>query len=133
MAAADVTAATMPRLAPACHGCAGGGDVNGLPCRECGGRGRQRRPLVRAAWRGLLHRWSLAAAGAAGTAVRLSATIPGIGGAVAVSVGAALVVHGLLSQVPALGVGVLVGGVFALLVDRRLLGGGVRRAAGAGG
>ena len=85
------------------------------------------------AWRALAHRWSLAAAGAAGTVVRWSATIPGLAGAMGVSVGAALVVHGLLPQVPAVGVGVLVGGVFCLLVDRRLLGGGVRPAAGAGG
>ena len=56
----------------------------------------------------------------AGTVVRWSMSIPGIGGAAAVSYGAAAVVHGVFGQVPELGAGLLAAGIFGLLADRRL-------------
>jgi hypothetical protein len=89
-------------------------------CRDCGGRKRLGVASLRVSLRGRLHGWSLAAAGAAGTVARWSAAIPGVGGAAAVSFGAAVVVHGVFRQVPALGVAALVAGVFGLLADRRL-------------
>jgi hypothetical protein len=62
----------------------------------------------------------LAAATAAGTLVGWSRSLPGIGGAAAITYGCAVIVHGLVHQVPALGVAALVGGAFGILMDRRL-------------
>jgi hypothetical protein len=115
-----VAAVRAPLAAPPCPGCAGGGEVNGLDCRECGGRGRVR-GKVRREWRLLLRsRPVLAAAAAAGTVVGWSRTVPGVGGAAAVTYGVAVTVHGVFRQVPALGVAALVAGAFGLLADRRL-------------
>jgi hypothetical protein len=70
--------------------------------------------------RKVLHGWSLRAAAAAGTVVHWSASLPGIGGAAAVTVGVSMIVHGVFRQVPELGAAALVAGVFGLLADRRL-------------
>jgi len=64
--------------------------------------------------------WADRAATPAGTLVRWSASLPGIGGAAAVSYGVAAVVHGVFGQVPELGAALIVAGVFGLLADRRL-------------
>lgn len=116
-----MTAATASLRLPACPGCAGGREINGLPCRDCGGTGRQgARVRVPARWRKVAHSWSLTAAGVAGTLVRWSASVPGVAGALGVTIGAAMIVNGVFSQVPRLGVALAVGGVFGLLADRRL-------------
>jgi hypothetical protein len=52
--------------------------------------------------------------------VRWSASLPGLLGAGGVSYGCAAVVHSVFGQVPVLAVAVLVAGVFALALDRRL-------------
>jgi hypothetical protein len=52
--------------------------------------------------------------------VRWSATLPGICGAAGITYGVALIVHGVFHQVPALGVGLAVGGLFGILADRRI-------------
>lgn len=120
-----MTTAALPLGAPACPDCRGGGDVNGVPCRGCAGRGRARPvPRVPASLRALARRWSMAAAEPAGrlvgTLVRWSATVPGVAGAAGVTIGAAMVVHGVFRQVPELGLVAAVGGVFLLALDRRL-------------
>ena len=115
-----MTTATVPLSLPPCPGCAGGGEVNGLPCRECGGKGRQAARLARVRWRALSRRWSLAAAGAAGTLVRWTGAVPGVAGAAGVTIGAAMIIHGVFPRVPELGVAALVAGTFGLLADRRL-------------
>lgn len=56
----------------------------------------------------------------AGTLVRWSMSLPGLAGAGAVSYGLAATMHGLVPRVPELGAVVLVAGVFALALDRRL-------------
>ncbi|MGA8111664.1 MAG: hypothetical protein WB974_19650 [Acidobacteriaceae bacterium] len=94
--------------------------VNGVPCPECGGSSRR---VVPSRWGGLrkrLHRFADSAAVPAGTVVRWSASLPGVAGAAAVSYGVAAVVHGVFGQVPELGAGLIVAGVFGLLADRRL-------------
>jgi len=110
---------------PACSECAGGGEINGLPCRVCHGSGRQAAAQL-AGWRAAARRWSLAVAGsaatAAGRAVRWSATLPGLAGAAAVSFGVAMVAHGVWHALPETGVGLLAGGIFALAADRHLQG-----------
>lgn len=106
--------------APPCPFCAGGGEVNGIPCRHCAGRGRLAVKRAGVAWRAIWRRGSLAAAGAAGTVVRWSATIPGLAGAAGVTMGLALTVHSVFPRVPAVAVALLVGGCFGLAVDRRL-------------
>ena len=114
-----MTTATL-RL-PACPGCAGGGEINGVPCRDCGGTTRQRaarRLPVRL--RALGHSWSLAGAEVAGTLVRWSASVPGVAGAAGVTIGVAMIVNGVFQQVPRAGVALVVGGVFGLLADRRI-------------
>ena len=55
-----------------------------------------------------------------GTALKWSATLPGLLGASGVSYGLAAVAHGLVHRVPVLPAVLLVAGVFALLLDRRL-------------
>jgi hypothetical protein len=106
-------------LAPSCPDCRGGGDVNGVPCRGCEGRGRLR-PAKRLDWRGMGRRLLSAAAAPAGTVVRWSMSLPGLSGAAAVSYGSAAVLHGLVPRIPELGLALLVAGVFGLLADRRL-------------
>jgi hypothetical protein len=113
-----LAAAVVPVVGPACPGCAGGGEVNGVPCLDCGGS--KRAPRARPEWRKRLHRWADRAATPAGTVVRWSMSLPGIAGAAAVSYGVAAVVHGVFGQVPELGVGLLVAGVFGLVADRQL-------------
>jgi len=116
-----MTAVAAPLLLPACAGCAGGGEINGLPCRDCGGTGRQRaQRRLPGSLRALGRRWSLAGAFAAGTLVRWSASVPGVAGAAGVTIGAAMIVHGVFHQVPELGVMAAAGGVFGLLADRQL-------------
>lgn len=56
----------------------------------------------------------------AGVVVRWSASVPGVAGAAGITYGVAAVVHGVFGQVPELGVGLLVAGVFGLLADRQL-------------
>jgi hypothetical protein len=46
--------------------------------------------------------------------------IPGIGGAAAVTTGAAAIAHAICHPLPALGVAAAVGGVFLLLLDAKL-------------
>jgi len=116
-----MTAASVSLALPPCAGCAGGGDVNGVPCRDCAGTGRQRgAPRIPAGLRALGRRWSLAGAGMAGTLVRWSASVPGVAGAAGVTIGAAMIIHGVFPPVPGLGVALAVGGAFGLLMDRRL-------------
>jgi hypothetical protein len=116
-----MTAATAPLRLPACPGCAGGREINGVVCRDCGGTGRQRaQPRMPAALRALGRRWSLAGAEAAGTLVRWSASVPGVAGAAGVTIGVAMIVNGVFQQVPRAGVALVVGGVFGLLADRRI-------------
>ena len=105
---------------PPCSGCAGGGEVNGLPCAECDGSTRLALPRRR--------RWRLpsplkiadALAVPAGTVVRWSMSLPGLLGAGGISYGLAATVHGLVPRVPELAAGLVVAGVFALVLDRRL-------------
>lgn len=112
-------AAVVP-IGPPCSGCAGGGELNGLECAECAGSGRT------AVRRGRRRRFPspLRVAGAlaapAGTLVRWSMSLPGVAGAGAVSYGLAAIVHGLAPRVPELAAGLVVAGVFALALDRRL-------------
>ena len=56
----------------------------------------------------------------AGTVVRWSMSLPGLAGAGSVSYGLAAAVHGLVPRVPELAAGLVVAGVFALALDRRL-------------
>jgi hypothetical protein len=102
-------------IAPACADCAGGGEINGLPCRSCKGA---RRAVARP--RRLLHGWGLAAASAAGTVVRWSRSVPGIAGAAGVTIGAAMITHSIWHWIPLLAPALAVGGVFGLLMDRQL-------------
>lgn len=108
---------------PPCPGCAGGGQINGVECRDCRGTtrraGRQARDWL-PEWRGLPRRAALAAAGPAGTAVRWCRPLPGIGGAAGVSWGLAMIVHGVFGQVPELGVAAAAAGAFGLMLDRKL-------------
>lgn len=110
----------MPLALPPCPGCAGGGEVNGLPCRDCKGAGRAGRLPRSLRLRARLAGLPGAAATAAGTAVRWSLSLPGVLGAAGVSYGTAAVVHGVFRQVPELAAGLLVAGVFALALDRRI-------------
>lgn len=107
---------------PPCPGCAGGREINGVPCRDCGGTGRVRAAQrLRGSLRALARSGpALAAAGAAGTLVRWSASVPGVAGAAGVTIGAAMIIHGVFGQVPELGAALAVGGVFGLLMDRRI-------------
>jgi hypothetical protein len=116
-----MTAAATSLALPPCPGCAGGREINGVPCRDCGGTGRQRAALrLRGHLRALGRRGALAVAGPAGTLVRWSASVPGVAGAAGVTIGAAMIVHGVFGQVPELGAALAVGGVFGLLMDRRI-------------
>jgi len=119
------TEAAPLRMAPPCRGCAGGREVNGVTCRDCGGTGRQRGPVrIPGSWRRAARQWALVAAGPAGTVagrlMRWSAALPGVAGAAGVTIGAAMIVHGVFHQVPGLGVAALTAGVFGLLADRQL-------------
>lgn len=113
-------AAVIPLTGPSCLRCAGGGEVNGVTCPECGGSRTGRRPRHRWGVRGPAHRVALALAAPAGAVVGWSVNLPGIGGAAAVSWGLADVVHAVVPQVPALGVLTVAAGVFGLIADRRL-------------
>lgn len=103
---------------PACPHCKGGRVINGVPCVDCEGTGRQL--PARKRWRrlrGRLHRAADAAAVPAGSLVR---GLPGVLGAMSLGLGGAVVVHGIWHQVPVFGVVLLVAGVFGLLADREL-------------
>jgi len=107
---------------PACLHCKGGQVINGVPCQDCDGTGRQ--PTARPRWhwlrgrlRGRLRGVADAAAVPAGLAVR---GLPGIGGAAVFTAGSAMVVHGVFHQVPTIGVALLVAGAFGLIADRQL-------------
>lgn len=110
---------------PACPGCAGGGEVNGVPCPECRGSRLAKPQGRRWSFRSSVHRLADAlavpAGSVVGTAMGWSSLLPGVGGAAAVSWGAADVVHSLAPSVPMLGATVLVAGIFGLVMDRRLL------------
>ena len=108
-----MTAAT---ATAACADCAGGGEINGLPCRSC--KGQRRAPLARP--RRWVHGWGLAAASAAGTVVRWSRSVPGVAGAAGVTIGAAMITHSVWPRVPLLAAALVVGGVFGLLMDKRI-------------
>lgn len=108
---------------PPCPECAGGGEVNGLTCRSCNGSTRAGvpKPSRLLAWlAGLPGAGASAAGTAAGTALRWSASLPGVLGAAGVSYGLAAVVHGVFGQVPELAVAALAAGAFLLALDRRL-------------
>jgi len=109
---------------PPCPGCAGGGEVNGLPCRECEGSSRLRAPSrfrgLRARLLRLADRASTPAGNAVGTALRWSAVLPALGGAAGMSYGLAAIVHSLVHRVPEVPAAVLVASVFLLVLDRRL-------------
>jgi hypothetical protein len=112
--------AAVALAAPPCPGCAGGGEVNGLTCRECDGS-RRLTSRRRRRWRfpsPLKVADTLATP--VGTLVRWSASLPGLAGAGGVSYGCAAVVHSVFGQVPLVAVAVLTAGVFALALDRRL-------------
>ena len=102
----------VPLALPPCPGCAGGGEVNGVPCRSCDGKGRAGR-RVRLPWRMTGRKALLAAAGAAGTAVGWSRLAPSLAGAAMVSLGASMV------YLPA---GVILGGGFLLWIGTELQG-----------
>lgn len=91
--------------------------MNGVPCRECGGstRARGRR---RMGWRVLAGRLATPAGVVVGTLLNWSRTVPGVGGAAGVAYGIAAVAHGLVPRIPELGAGLLIAGVFGLLIDR---------------
>lgn len=82
-------------------------------------------------WPDVRLRLLIRAAKVAGTAVRLvrgpGRALPGIAGAAAVTLGAAIVVHAVFRQVPAVGVAALVAGVFALLLGAEVNGTARRR------
>lgn len=101
-----------PLTLPPCSDCAGGGEVNGIPCRGCGGKGRAGM-RVRVPWRMAGRRIALAAAGVAGTAVGWSRLAPSLAGAAMVSLGASMV------YTPA---GVVIGGAFLLWIGTELQG-----------
>jgi hypothetical protein len=118
-----VSLAAVALVLPPCPGCAGGGEVNGLTCRECDGStriGRLPRRRLRSLLAGLLDSAATPAGAAVGTALRWSASLPGLLGAAGTSYGVAAVVHSVFRQVPEVPVVVLVAGVFALALDRRL-------------
>ena len=113
-----MTTAAVPLTAPPCADCAGGGEINGLRCRGCGGKGRQAVPLrASARLRKVLLRLAGAAAVPAGTAIR---GVPGVGGAAAVTFGLAVGVHAAWRWMPVYGPATVVGGWFLLMIDRRL-------------
>lgn len=113
-------AVRVPLALPPCTGCAGGGEVNGVTCRSCGGSTRAGGRRRRWSWRRPGHRLLLALATPVGLVVGWSRSLPGIAGAAAVTYGVSAVVHGLVHQVPELGVAALVAGGFGLMMDRRL-------------
>lgn len=100
-----------PGMLPACPGCAGGGEVNGLPCRDCGGSTRAGLRVRRWSLRKRLRGVALAAAGPAGAMVGWSRIAPSLAGAAMVSLGAAMIYS------PA---GVIAGGGFLLWIGTEL-------------
>ena len=113
-------AVRVPLALPACPSCRGGGEVNGVECRECRGSTRAGVKRRRWTWRGLLDRAATPAGVVAGTVLGWSRTVPGIGGAAAVTFGAAGAAHAIWHWLPVLYPALVIGGVFALLLDRQL-------------
>lgn len=115
-------AAVVP-IGPPCPGCAGGGEVNGLECRECQGSTRAGRPprrRLRSLLLGLLDAAATPAGAVVGTALKWSMTLPGLLGAAGASYSLAAIVHSLVHQVPELPAALLVASAFALRLDRQL-------------
>lgn len=102
---------------PLCAHCKGGQVINGVPCVDCEGTGREIRRRRGHRLRSRLLGAVDAAAVPAGMTIR---SLPGVLGAAALAYGGAVVVHGVFHQVPLLGVAALVAGVFGLLADRGL-------------
>jgi len=100
-------------LVPAqCPSCRGGREINGVECPDCApGRSRSRSWLVSVAD---------ALATPAGRVVGWSTSLPGVCGAAGTVYGAAVIVHSVWHQVPALGVAALAASPFLLALDRRL-------------
>jgi len=115
-------AAVVP-IGPPCPGCAGGGEVNGLPCGECGGSTRLA-PPKRRRWRRRLLRVADTAATPAGTAVGRSLAslplLPGILGAIGLSIAAGEIAGHVFGHGLAPWVGLAVSCMFGLLLDRKL-------------
>jgi hypothetical protein len=103
--------------APACPACRGGGEINGLPCRDCQGTTRAVR-LPR--WKALAGRMAGPAGVVVGRALNWSRSVPGIGGAASVTAGLSVAAHAAWRWLPVYAVALAVGGVFGLLADRRL-------------
>lgn len=110
----------VPLALPPCPGCAGGGEVNGLVCRECGGSRRVRPRRRSLGWKRLLDRAAAPAGAAAGTVLGWSRTVPGVGGAAAFTFGAAGAAHAVWHWLPMLYPALVIAGVFGLMMDRRL-------------
>lgn len=114
-----VTALPLP-LADACPDCAGTGDINGAPCYSCDGARTSRPRRRRWSWRRTALRAVDAAAVPAGTVVRWCRSLPGAGGAAAVSYGAGWTAHSVWHPLPLWGAVLLIAGAFGLMMDRRL-------------
>ena len=109
-----------PLAAPPCPACRGGGEINGVECRECAGSSRAGVRLRRQSWRRLLDRAATPAGVAVGTLLGWSKTVPGIGGAAALTFGVSVIGHAIWHWVPAYAVAAVVGGAFGLMMDRRI-------------
>lgn len=114
------TALRVPLALLPCPGCAGGGEVNGLTCRDCGGSKRAAVKRRRWTWRRLLDRAAAPAGAAVGTVLGWSRTVPGVGGAAAFTFGVSVVAHSAWHWLPLYGVALVIGGVFALALDRKI-------------
>ena len=110
----------VPLALPPCPDCRGGGEINGVECRECEGRGRAGVRHRRWTWRRLLDGAATPAGAVVGTLLGWSRTVPGVGGAAAVTYGLAVFVHSAWHWVPVYAVVLAVGGAFGLMMDRRL-------------
>jgi hypothetical protein len=109
-----------PLAAPPCPGCRGGGEVNGVECRDCGGSSRAGVRIRRWGLRKLAHKLATPAGRRVGVALNWSKTVPGIGGAAALTFGVSVIGHAIWHWVPAYAVAAILAGTFGLLIDRRL-------------
>lgn len=106
-------------LANPCPDCAGTGSINDAVCYSCEGD-RVARRRRRWSWRKPARRALEGLATPAGMLVGQLTRVPGIGGAAAVSYGAAWTAHSVWHPLPLWGVALVLGGVFGILADRRL-------------